>query len=74
MVDYLVFPFIALIVALKTIHHVRVRTGSPGAAALAGGAGFIFCFWVRGMLLYGCVLAGLLMVSAISSERSQSPS
>ena len=70
MLDYLVYP----IIAFSTMDKVRRQTGSDRVGALVGIAGFLFCLWAPGHLLYGLVLVAVLMTLAILSADAQEPS
>ena len=70
MLDYLVFPIIGLIVAFSTMARVHRQTGSDRIAGMSGIAGFLFCMWAPGFLLYGVVLVVVFMALAILSADS----
>ena len=74
MLDYLVFPIIGSVLAFSTMVRVRRQTGSDRVAAVVGIAGFLFCLWAPGHLLYGLVLVAVFMALAIASAGSPGPS
>jgi hypothetical protein len=70
MLDYLVFPIIGLVLAFSTMARIHRQTGSDRVAGVVGIAGFLFCLWVPGHLLYGLVLVVVFMALAIASADS----
>lgn len=66
-VEYIVFPFIALIMALRAINQVHAVFKSVYVAPIVGLVVFLLCFWMFGNLWYGVLLAVGLSLMAVSN-------
>ncbi len=53
MLDYVLFPLIAVVLSLNTINKVFLGTKSTWAAGVAGISAFLFTMWLAGYFLYG---------------------
>ena len=71
MFEYIFLPFIAVILALRTIHQVSRVVKNIYAGPLTGLAAFLFCFQAAGHLMYGVVLA--IIISALAITATDSP-
>ena len=72
MLDYFLFPLIAVILSLTTINTVFTTTKNTWASGLSGLFTFCGTMWMAGYFLYGLVLAAcfsaLLLVSSHLDE------
>ncbi|KAF0188467.1 MAG: hypothetical protein FD168_1580 [Desulfobulbaceae bacterium] len=68
MLDYFLFPFIAVILSLNTINKVFLGTKSTWASGFAGIFAFLFTMWLAGYFLYGLGLFSIFSLLLLTNH------
>ncbi len=66
MLDYILFPLIAVFLSLATVNKVFRGTKKNWIAGLSGLFSFCFVMWMAGLFAYGLTLAAMFTVLLIS--------
>jgi len=70
MLDYFLFPLIAVVMSMNTINKVHTVSKSTWASGLAGLFAFLFIMWMAGHIVYGLILATIGFVALMNEGDS----
>jgi len=70
MLDYFLFPLVAVVMSMNTINKVHTVTKSTWASGLAGLFAFLFVMWMAGDMVYGLILAAIGFVVLVNAGDS----
>ncbi len=67
MLDYFLFPLIAVVMSMNTINKVHTVTKNTWASGLSGIFAFLFTMWMAGHIVYGLILTAIGFVALIKA-------